>query len=68
MILMGISHAWGLVDYSCQWKISKQEGNGPIDSRAMVMISDNKLGLMFEIRCTNYPVIHMHVAMALSLH
>ena len=24
MILMEISHAWGLVDYSCQWKISKK--------------------------------------------
>ena len=28
----------------------KQEGNGPIDSRAMVMTSDIKLGIILEIK------------------
>ena len=46
-------------------RMQEQEGNGPIDSRVMVMISDNKLGLIFEIRSQNYPG-HVHVAKALS--
>ena len=44
----------------------KQEGYGPIDSRVMVMISDSKLGLLFEVRRLNYPVIHVHITIALS--
>ena len=39
----------------------KQEGNGPIDSRAMVMASDSKSGPIFDIRSLNYIAIHaMH--------
>ena len=32
----------------------------------MVMISNRKLALIFEIRSLHYPVIHVHVAKALS--
>ena len=39
------------------------EGNGPTDSRVMVMISNGKSGLIFEIRS---PLIHVHVTKALS--
>ena len=42
----------------------KQEGNGPLDSRVMVMIYSSKWGLIFEIRSLNYAVIHVHVAKA----
>ena len=46
--------------------IIKQEGNGPIDSRAKI-ISEGKLGQKFEIRVLNYPGNHVHVAETLSL-
>ena len=32
----------------------EQEGNGPLDSRVMGMISDRKIVLIFEIRRLNY--------------
>ena len=40
----------------------KQEGNGPIDSRAKLMDSDCKFDFIFEINNLRYPNIYMHVA------
>ena len=47
-------------------EICKLEGNGPIDSRVMVIIYNSILGLIFEIRSINYPLVHVHDAKALS--
>ena len=54
-----------IFDLSLLCEDMEQEGNGPLDSRAMVMISYTKLGHIFEIRSPNYPASHKHIAEAL---
>ena len=44
----------------------KQEGNGPLDSRAIGMISDCKIDLIIEISNLNYPDIHVHIVFLMA--
>ena len=41
--------------------MEEQEGNGPIDSRAIVVISDFKFDFIFEISLLSEPDINMHI-------
>ena len=41
--------------------VLKQEGNGPIDSRSIVVIADFKFDFIFEISNLNDPDINMHI-------
>ena len=45
---------------------TKQEGNGPLDSRAIGMISDCKIDLIIEISNLNYPDIHVHIVFLMA--
>ena len=47
-------------------EIRKQEGNGPLDSRAIGMISDCKIDLIIEISNLNYPDIHVHIVFLMA--
>ena len=49
-----------------QYSLNKQQGNGPLDSRAIGMISDCKIDLIIEISNLNYPDIHVHIVFLMA--
>ena len=54
---------WALDDLT---GVGEQEGNGPLDSRAIGMISDCKIDLIIEISNLNYPDIHVHIVLLMA--